>query len=298
MTTVGDLLDVVLYDWLYPPDQRPVTTYLNGALTSSATTGAYDGEALTSEEDDLITAGGVDIEIDREIIMLGASGNPTANTLSFLKRGARGSTAVSHLDGAEVRVQPTWTRHQAYRAVSRTIQRLWPRVEARRYYSMTTGSYYTTVPAAVEEVEGFVYTDGAGNIHQLQAKVIDNPGIGTGKVVQVAGTTGALVTSGTSGRLIYRGRFTAPTAESDDLEDLGVTADLEDVVVVGAVAHMLARRDLDSTTQQFLSERLEAEGARSRPGALRDSLLRYFEYLIGEAARTQPAGMTLHGWST
>lgn len=298
MTTVGELLDDILYGWLYPPDERPVTAYLSGAITSSALTATYDDAPLTAEEEDLITAGGVDIEIGREIIPLGDASNPVGNTLSFIKRGARGTSAASHPDGAEVRVQPTWTRHQAWKAVSRVIQRLYPRLEARRYATVTTGTYYATVPAAVQDPETFVYQEAGGNVRNLSARLLELPGTGTGKVVQIADSSGALATAGLSGSLIYRGRFSPPTRESDDLADLGVTSDLEDVVTVGAVAHIVSGRDLDPLTADFLSERIEGEGGTLRPGAVRESMLRYFEYLLREAQRDQEAPIVMNGWTT
>jgi hypothetical protein len=91
--------------------------------------------------------------------------------------------------------------------------------------------------------------------------------------------------------LVYRARFARPASEATELSTVGVDSGWERIVVVGAAAQVIAGRDLDSVSQEFLSEQMRAQGYPvGSSSRIRNELLRYRELLLQEARRQLLAG--------
>ena len=76
----------------------------------------------------------------------------------------------------------------------------------------------------------------------------------------------------------------------------------EQIVMVGAVAQMLSELDVDTTTQNFITESLEIRGVPLGSGErIRNALLRYYGVLLDRARREQRSrfstGVDLYGVS-
>jgi hypothetical protein len=86
-----------------------------------------------------------------------------------------------------------------------------------------------------------------------------------------------------SAELMYLARFPRAAAESDNLS--GVNFELpvrwERIIVAGIAAQMLAGRDIDHATQEFITEQLEAQGFPVGSGRrVLSGLITYRDYLI------------------
>jgi hypothetical protein len=159
----------------------------------------------------------------------------------------------------------------------------------------------------------------AGTQRILQAKM-DNSTSGSSTTVYsdialelltdfAGSTTDAAVqfpTAPTSGKtvyVVYASKFTRPTAEANDLNSVCGLEDFhEQIVMVGAVAQMLSEIDVDTTTQNYITENLEQRGVPVGSGErLRNALLRYYGVLLDRARREQrsrfPQGVELYGIS-
>lgn len=282
MSTVAELIDRISRNWLFHPDDQPTRFTLDGAITDSATTLTYDASYLTAEELELLGSGTL-LEVDSELIIAGTV-DESARTISGCTRGAQGTTAAAHADDAVVYVAPTFTRKAVFDAVADSVMSLWPelyKVSQTTELTINTGSP-TEVPAAVEMPLWFWHRSGsdASDWRKLPVQFFDHaPWSDTGKAITVP--------AGGSGYLIYRERFTRPTAEADDLQtDAGIDLEWERLVEIASVSHLVAARDVERLTLEHLTEQLASEGVPvGAASQVRDSLIRYEEFLRDKAQR-------------
>ena len=68
MANIGNLVDRTYREYLEPMDDIVSYTTLTGAIDSSATSVAYNGDLLSVEEEDALDAGAI-IEIGQELMM-------------------------------------------------------------------------------------------------------------------------------------------------------------------------------------------------------------------------------------
>lgn len=282
MPTIGDVVDRVYRDWLHGPDEQPVGVTLDGAITAAATTWTVDLAGITPEEQDLLGKGLL-LEVGSEQARI-TDVDLNASTVTVV-RGVNGTTAATHGTGDYVTLSPSYARRSVFDAVADEVVRLHPDLHRETTTPITSASTYVEVPAGVLVPLKFWYQSGsqwrAGDVSLLP----DFPPSSTGKAVTFIG-----VPSGKNGHLVYRGKFTRPTAESDDLADLGVEEAWVPILTTGAAAALIASEDLDKATVEWVTQQLEAQqfptGSSTR---LRDSLLRYRGYLIEQAQRSQRA---------
>lgn len=282
MSTVGEVVDRTYRDWLAGPDEQPVTATLNGAITNSATSVTLDITGLLPEEQGLLAVGQL-IEIGLEQMRIRAVSSSTLT----VARGANGTTAAAHADGVEVVLSPSQPRQTVFDAVCDEVVRLFPNLMARKTTPLTTASTYVEVPDAVVVPVKFWWQSGTTWTDRGGVRLLtDFPDSSTGKAVQFVG-----IPSGEAGHLVYDGKFTRPTAESDDLTaSFAIDLAWEPILSVGATAAIIAAEDLDKASVEWITRQLEAQqfpvGSSSR---IRDALLRYREYLLNEARRAQRA---------
>lgn len=280
------LVDRVHREWLEGPEDQPTRMQLNEDLLADAVAVVYDDALIGPEELETLGAGQI-IEVDSEE-MLVTDIDEDANTLTVI-RAVNGTGAVAHTAGAFIFPGRLWRRRAVFDALCDEIVNLWPdlwRVVTTDLVGVSS-STYNEVPA--EDVELMVAPMWVRSADGLQIQALNDadyldefPASATGKAFFVPGW-GARTTQ--SGYLTYKARFPRPVDEIDDLQlDLGVEAQWERLIIVGAVAYLLASRELDSTSSRRLTSQLEAEGYPAGTASqLRDSLLRYRELLVERA---------------
>lgn len=287
MSTVAQLIDRVLRDWLEPADDQPTRATLDGTITDSATSLVYDPILLSPEELEIIGAGTL-IEIDSEEILVGAI-NEDTNTLSDLTREMNGTTAAAHSNNAFIYPNRVWRRKVIFDALADGIVQLWPDLYrvANSASIAVSSTTYTEVPSAdanyivmpmwfFGRMSGATYYDR----YPIPAdQFLDPfPGSTTGKAFYVPGAS-----IGMTGYLTYKAKFARPTSEADDLSagNFSLNTEWEQLVILSAVAYLIAGRELDLTTQERLSEQLEQQNyPAGTPSKIRDSILRYRSFLL------------------
>jgi len=286
VSTVGELVDRCYRDYLAPADDQPIIVTVSGAVTDSATSITYDADTLAPDEEDLL-APGVLAEIGNEQVRITAV-DTTTDTLTVI-RGVNGTTAAAIADGAELRVAPMFPRQSVFDAICDNVVDLYPDLFRVATQTITSASGAVEVSADIVALRGATWISGsrpiAGHVELLK----DYPPSSTGQAVTFYG-----IPAGKTVYLAYEGRFDRPTAEADDLANFGIDETWERIIVVGAAAQVLAGRELDTASTEFLTEQLEREGFPvGSAHRIRDGLLRYHAYLLDRARRNQRADRTV-----
>lgn len=279
MTTIGQLEQRVYRDYLHAPDEQPTMLLLDGAHTDATTTLAYLDDTIAPDEASLIGPGTV-LEIDREQVLVTAG----FDTPLTVRRGYNGTVAAAHTAGTPVLVRPKWPRATVFDALADQIVGLWPQLWRNTSATVTSGSGLLEVPAEVVTITDAFRMDATNTPRVYNAELHTGLPVAvssTGKAVQVSGGP-----AGETVHLTYRARFARPTDPSDTLDSLGVDESWAPIVIVGAVAQVIAGRDVDGLTAEFITAQLEQDKVPVGTGTtLRDALLRYREYLLGIARR-------------
>lgn len=264
MSTVAQLIDRILRDYLAPPDEQPTRFTLGAAIASTSVASfTVDTDFLSPEESALLGPGTL-VEIEQELIQIGAYDEST-NVASSCIRGVQGTTAATHLNGSQGLIAPKYSRRSVFDAIADDVEQLFP--DLARTAETTSLSFsatsYTEVAATVMEPM-YVWarpTGSASNAtwNKYPVTFLDHfPASSTGKAALIPSLNDGSV----SGYLVYKGKFTRPTAESDDLvATCGLEDEWERIVMVGAVAALVVAKDLSPLEQQYLSERLANEAA-------------------------------------
>jgi hypothetical protein len=275
--TFGDVVDRVYRDWLHGPDEQPVQASLTADLVLTATSFTLGTSSLTPDEMALLAVGTL-IEVGYEQLYITAV---TGSTLT-VSRGRNGTTAAEHLDGAIVTLLPMWGRQTVLDAVLDEVPRLYPDLHATYTYEVVAASTFVEVPASVVTItRAWVQTGTSyGSVDGIQL-LTDFPPSSTGKAVQLRGYTGKTV------HLAYRGTFPRPSTPELRVTDLAVDEAWVQILCVGAAAALIASEDFDKATVEFVTRQLEAQQFPTGSGSrLRDSMLRYRQYLVEQARRT------------
>lgn len=291
MTTTGELVDRALRDWLEPTDDQPARLRLEGTMSATQQTLVYDASMIGPEEMETIAAGTL-IEVDSEEMLVGDV-DETDNRLTGLVRAVNGTIAATHTAGAFVYPNRLWRRRVIFDALCDQITSLYPELYQVRTSELITVSTsgFTEIPADdAELIVTPMWFQGANagsgrsgwrKVPMSEHDFLDSfPASSTGKAFTVR-----LGTMSGAGYLTYRARFCRPDDEVTDLEDdLGVDRSWEPILLVGAVAYLVAGRELDLATQRRLSEQLAQQNyPAGTPSKIRDDLLRYQSFLMNQA---------------
>lgn len=290
--TFGSLVDRTFRDWLAPPDDQPARMLLDIDMSTASNTLTYDPRIMLAEQE-LLLGPGTLIEIDHEQMTVATVDAPNKQ-ISFLIRGVNGTEVTTHDDGATITIAPKFGRRTVYDALASATIGLYPRLYRRRATQLTLSSGYTEIPADAEIPESFTFFNGDYPCFS-RARILELPTLSTGKALQCLDAP-----AGTTGTLVYRGRFVRPTSENSLLEkDLGIEPEYETAIIVRAVSHVIANRDLDRLTTEFLTRQLEAQSNQDgiTGTRLREALIRYYEYLMAELTRNTEAVQVHNGWT-
>jgi hypothetical protein len=289
MSTVAQLIDRAMREFLYPPDEQPIRFTLGAAITTtSATTFSVNTDLLSPEEEALLGPGTI-VEFDRELVQIGAYDESlSTDQATSCLRGVGNTTAATHLIDAPGIVWPKFPRQNVYDAICDEVELLWPDLsKVSETASMTFSSTsYTEVAATVmKPMYAWARPSGTDDWAEYDVRFYDHfPASSTGKAVSLDGLADSV-----AGYLVYRGKFTRPSAESTDLvATCGLEDEWERIVLLGAVAYLIAGKDLSPMQSQFLSEQLANQNFQVGSGARIWSALRSFRQdLLDKAQKAQ-----------
>jgi len=303
MSTFANLIDRTYREYLRPVDeQEPLSQLASGIDNSPSTTSlTYVANLWTPEEEELIGSGSI-LEIGQELMMV-EDINTVSRTIT-VERARLNSTIDTHSTGADIILKPRYPRMNVANAIGDQIIGLYPALYAVKTTTLTTTStQYVEAPADCKRILKARLnssTSSVTNYSDIALELLtDFTPSSTNAAVQFP--TGP--TSGKSVYVVYAAQFTRPTAEGNDLNTVsGLEEFHEQIVMVGAVAQMLSELDVDTTTQNFITESLEIRGVPLGSGErIRNALLRYYGVLLDRARREQrtrfPAGVDLYGIS-
>lgn len=285
MSTVGQVIDRVFREYLHLVDDQPVQTPLASGVDDTTTSWVLASSLLAPDEADVYVEGSM-VECGRELALItnvDASAFPTSITLTVI-RGMAGTTAAAHSSAAMVVAAPTFPREAVFDAVCDNVVALYPSLY-RVGSSDVTVAGYVEVPAATIDPIGFTYTSGpticTGNVQLFTdlAPAVSS----TGKAVTINAPHGK------AGRLTYRAMFDRPTAEADDLvATIGLDQSWERIIVVGTAAQVLAGRELDQVTQEYVTEQIRGQGYPVESASRqRNELIRLYQLMLARASSRQ-----------
>lgn len=279
MTTVGDLVNRTYRDYLEPSDDQAVLASVNGAVTASATSIVYADATLAPDEEDLL-APGVLIEVGIESMRVTDVDDAT-NTLTVV-RGVNGTDAATIANGAEIRVAPLYSRRSVFEAVCDNIVALYPDLYRVAMTTITSASSPVAIPAEATSVR-YAQAVSGSSPYPVGFELLRNYAPSTtGQSVLLSG-----INPGVSVYLVYEARFDRPTALTDEINDAyGIDPSWERIIVVGTAAQVVAGRDLDPLSQEYIVEQMEGENLPVGSGQrVRNGLLQLHQALLTQARR-------------
>lgn len=280
MSTVEEVADRALREFVLPNDDQPIHVTLDGDITSNATTLVYDDATLAPDEEELL-APGVLIEIGLELLRITAADFDT-NTLTVV-RGIHGTLADAHDDGDDITVAPLILRSAVVEAVKDEVESLYPALWHIDTYQLTTASTYVEVPSDSVSLISLTVQDGNDWFTAPLPTLLTNfPESSTDQAILCRS-----VPADRTAYLTYRAKFSRPSTAATELADVGVEDRWERIVAVGAAATVVASRPQDILSVEYITEQLERES--QPPGSVmdvRNGLLTLKNIWLDEAVRS------------
>ncbi len=298
MTTLNDLRVTLETDYLEPVSERTAKTPLAAPMDDSELTLTITDGVLSPDEEAVIGPGAV-IELDYELAQV-ADFNMSTNVITLLSRAFEGGgPAAQHALGASMRLPTRWPRQAQANALSEAIDNLWKPlyvIEEERLTVDTLG--YLPLPLDTVEILRVQYefdsrwgrdhvptASGASEWldaeHELFETHPQDPNFAAVQVVPTL-SHGALC-------VIRYGREPArPTLVTDTLApwDDGWNR----IVVLDAGIALLSGVDIDSVTQEYLTQQLRLDRFPVRSGAtITQAMIAYREYLVARRKEKQIA---------
>ena len=147
MSNIGHLVDRTYRDYLEPMDEIVSYTTLSTGINASVTSGVFNGDLLSVEEEDALDAVAI-IEIGQEL-MICTDLNAVPNT-STVTRGARGTTKIAHTAGDLIKIAPPFPRRNVFDAVCDQIKNLYPTLFAVEVKSITSKTGYIPLSGSTD----------------------------------------------------------------------------------------------------------------------------------------------------
>ncbi len=298
MTTLDDLRVTLETDYLEPVSERTAKTPLAAAMDDSELTFTIIDGVLSPDEEAVIGPGAV-LELDYELLQV-ASYDMSTSIITVLGRAFEGGgPAAAHAIGSAMRLPTRWPRQSQANVLSEAIDNLWKPlyvVEEERLTVDTLG--YLPLPLDTVEVLRIQYEydsrwgrdhipTASGGSEWLDAEYElfeTHPQDPNFAAVQVVPTLspGALCVI-RYGR--EPGRPTLVTDTLDPWEDAW-----NRIVVLDAAIALLSGVDIDSVTQEFLTQQLRLDRFPVRSGAtITQAMIAYREYLVTRREEKQIA---------
>lgn len=265
MTTIGDLIDRTLRDWLHPPDDQPPQSVLTAALTADADNDVVQFDPTLFGPALDVIGPGHQVQVGSELVLVHSVDDAGSFTVT---RAHQGTKLAAHAVGAIVDL-PHWSRATLFDAMADAIEGLWPDLWREKTLRVPRNASFVAAPADLMMVTS------AGT------QLVTDPDFRYGRVM--------LPDTGVD-YVTYKARYSAPRSESDVLEQhLGITDRLlHSIIVVDTVAAVIQTRDPAATTIEFITKALEAQSVPVGTGVdLRNALLSYREHLVTRAQDRQ-----------
>jgi hypothetical protein len=286
--TVESVIDRINRDWIQPPGEQPSRFVINdtGGISASDTTVVTETSQLQPEEEDLLAAGAL-LEVESELVLMTADPSGTSPDLTLtIRRAMYGTTAAVHADATEILIagENYIPRFSILTAVADAVEGLWPDLWQVAVEETWGGTEPIELPSQVGEILDMRVNVGnrwarIGSWEELQ----DFPLSSTNTAIQVAG-------AGTSPiQVVYKSKTVRPTLEADTLVALNVDAGWVKVIVPLAVAGLVANRDLNQATIDFITQSLAAEagGPLGSGTDIRNALLQFADFQMRPLKRQQ-----------
>ena len=291
-TTIGDLVDRVYREYLEPMDNIVRYTILGSGIDDTATEITFNGDLLSVEEEDALDAGAI-IEIGQEL-MICTDLNAVTNTVT-VTRGARGTTASSHLINSIIKITPPFARINVFNAVKDQIENLYPTLFAVEVQTLTSATGWVALEGAddnriiapLKAISQFTtLSDGDETSVQFRGvsvELIDVPTsvTSTGKAVQFNG-----IQTGVPVHVTFKKKFGTVTNEDTTLSDVGLETEYEPIIMAGVAAQMVAGKDIPTVTAEYITDQISVGNYPiGSSNSLRNSLLQYQQLLITQARK-------------
>lgn len=234
--TLGSMVEGVL-DTLYGHSAvQDAITSLTQPITDTDT-------QLTVDDTESVATGL--IEVDSELMRVkGVDLSTNVVTLLPSGRGVRGTTAVAHAAGADVRVAPVMPHFSVVREINAEIGSLFPGLSAVASTELTASSTTITyeLPADAVSVLDVRWRNPAGHWDRVRSWEVEfsqnTTDYASGKTIRaVTPDVGKI-------RVIYGKPFGTLTALTDDLATLGVPESCEDLIRMGTILRLLPSMDI------------------------------------------------------
>lgn len=280
MSTIANLIDELQRDFLETLGERPVQATITAGISDIDPTVVFD-DMLSPEEQSRLAVGGV-VEIGSELLLV-TGFDPTTRTVN-ITRHFLGSTAASHAAGDTMTVSPDYPRLTVFTALRDAIGALWPDLwQTKTAEAVQTFDDLWMVNDT--DAKALLAAWGLVNNQWVQVQATLSPTVGfytAGLPVNVRGVTPDRV------QVNYRARLSIPTDETDTLASLGINDEWASIIKYGALVPLVAGRDFDAATVQYMTEALEtATGVRLGTSTrIALNLLRVQENLIQRAVKS------------
>lgn len=257
---VSELIDRTLAEWLYPgSDEQPQFDVLDTSIDSSTLDVVLEGRTEYVPRDSIL-------EIGSELMLVKDSNG--AN-VTLAKRAFNGSTPAAHSAGALVWVDPTFTRREVLNGLRSLIGKLYPWGIYDRFID-TTQTYTTRgvidTATGTKEIHSILVRQPTTQerwvpltfrgIDWVEYKQFDPPKI----LLRRGGAEGQAM------RMVCIRDFTLPTAETDDLDTIGVPEALQEDLPMAVAGKVLSGREVPRATLDHIRELLAAQGVQ--PGSI------------------------------
>jgi len=280
MTTIDELRQRLEEQYLEPSVEQSPSAPLASDVDDSQTTITIVTDYLSPDEDSLIGPGNV-FELDAELIRC-AEYNSTTGVID-VRRGVRGTTAAAHVAAtSDFRFVTRWTRKTQHDAITDAINALWQPLFVDEEQTATISSAgYLDLPLDTVRITDIRWQSSNGRWESISGELLSqHPFDSARAAVQIE----PLPTDEGFCVVKYGRKIVAPSSASDEIVNL--PGSWERIVLVDAAAELLAGVDIDAVTQELLTQQMRLEGFEVKSGAsISGSLIRYREYLVGQAAR-------------
>lgn len=279
MTTIANVIDRIYRDYLTPPGEQPSRFQVgSGGINTTATTLPVSTTMLTAELIDAIGVGRLIEGESGELFMVeAATGDPPTSLTVRREMYDTDAAALSEGDYLYLLGEDHKPRKAVFDAVCDSISglgtRLWT-VDVEETFATADPIELPSEASYVDDVE---YLSGNRYVPVQGWDFKRNfPHYSSGRALQLRG-----LAAGTIIHVYFRRLPSRPAAESDTIADLYIEESWVKPIMVGAVAQVVANKDLDQATIDFITEALENQGFEIGAGAdIRNSLLQFQDFLV------------------
>jgi hypothetical protein len=285
MSTIDGLRQRLEMDFLEPVTEQTAAVPLSAGVDNA--TGSWTVDVTQASPDELALIGpGITLEAEYELVRC-TDWNSATGALT-VTRNVMGSTAATHASGVMVRLPTRFTRMSQERELRNSIDSLFPPLRVAKETRATTDSAgWVPLPLNTVGITEVEWYDGR-KWYPVQAKLFSTHPLDD----QQAGLQLEGVTSHSMCVIRYSVAVSSPTLVTDTITDL--PDKWERLIVVDAAIALMSGVDVDSVTQEYLTEQMRLERFPVRSGeSIMNSLVRYREYLLqrftGEQKALSPA---------